>query len=510
MNGHRGDPGGDPAVAPHPGATPAVPGSFRGGVEAGARQGAETTAADAGGRDPLLALDPWLLFLLGMVVALQVTGDPALGTLRQWSRWDGEVVRTVLAVGAVASLLVFLTAALALPGGVMRPSYRAWKRASLATLGVLIVALPIAARATQRFASGHPLQFAHDGGVIQTEESARFLLRGVNPYAADFSSTPLAGVAIPGILRHNPYLPASFLLPVPLIAAADAAGLPFDQRFVYLLLYAAGVWLAPLAFRHRGAGELAQTCFALNPLVVPYVVVGRNDIYLISFLLFALVALARRRALAFFVCLALACAIKQFAWLVAPFLLVCAWHAWPRRTFWRGAAAGGALFAVIVLPFFAWGPADFVDDVYRFNAGLSRDSYPLGGTPGFGFAMLAAALGWAHDRAAYFPLTPYLLATALPLGLLLGVRLRRRPAVAGALAAAFLVSFWVFFFSRVFNNNYFGVLAFLLQMAALAEADEALAAASLRSAAESTATAAPAPPSAMPRARPATSPPGTP
>ncbi|HEV3458553.1 MAG TPA: hypothetical protein VHG32_18495 [Thermoanaerobaculia bacterium] len=427
--------------------------------------------AGAAPRDPLLALDPWLLFLLGMVVALQVTGDPAFATLRQGSRWDGEVVRTVLAVGAVATLLLFLTAALALPGGVERRSYRTWKRATLVALGVLILALPIAGRAVQRFASGQPLRFAHDGGVIQTEESARFLLRGIDPYGADYSKTPLAGVAIPGILRHNPYLPASFLLPAPLIALADAAGWPFDQRLVYLLLYAAGVWLAPLAFCHRGAGELAQTCFALNPLVVPYVVVGRNDIYVISFLLFALVALARRRPLAFFSCLALACALKQFAWFVAPFLLVCAWHAWPRPIVRRGLVVAAAIFAALVLPFFFWGPAAFVDDVYRFNAGLSPDSYPLGGTPGFGFAMLAAALRWAPDRAAYFSLTPYLLATALPLGVLLLARLLRRPAVGQAMLAAFLVSFWIFFFSRVFNNNYFGVLAFLLQMGALATAD---------------------------------------
>jgi hypothetical protein len=447
----------------------------------GEREASRGGAADPQGggapasRDPLLALDPWLLFLLGMVVALQVSGDPAFGSLRQVSRWDGEVVRTLLAVGAVATLLLFVTAALALPGGAGRRSYRGLKRATLVVLGVLIVALPVADRAFQRFASPHPLQFAHDGGVIQTEESARFLLHGVNPYAADFSRTPLAEVGIPGILHHNPYLPASFLIPAPLIALADAAGLRFDQRLVYLLLYAAGVWVAPLAFRHRGAGELAQTCFALNPLVLPFLVVGRNDIYVISFLLFACVALTRRHALAFFGWLALACAVKQFAWLAAPFLLVCAWKAWPRPALRRGLVFGAALFAALVLPFLVWGPADFIDDVYRFNAGLSRDSYPLGGTPGFGFAMLAAVLRWVPDRASYFPLTPYLLATAAPLGVLLLARLARRPAMAGAMVAAFLVSFWIFFFSRVFNNNYFGVLAFLLQMGALATADDALA-----------------------------------
>src|SRR5262249_20302248 len=151
------------------------------------------------------------------------------------------------------------------------------------------------------------------------------------------------------------YLPASFLLPAPLIALADAAGWPFDQRLVYVLLYAAGVWLAPFAFHRRGAAELAQTCFAFNPLVVPYVVVGRNDIYVVTFLLFALVALARRRALVFFISLALACAIKQFAWLVAPFLLVCAWRTWPLPVLRRGLLVGAVLFAVLVLPFLAWG-----------------------------------------------------------------------------------------------------------------------------------------------------------
>jgi hypothetical protein len=443
----------------------------------GDRDAGKGGGAGAGrqGRDPLLALDPWLLFLLAMVVALQVSGDPAFSSLRQVSRWDGEELRILLAVGAVACLLVFLTAALALPGGVEGRFYRALKRGTVAALAVLVVGLPCANRAFLRYHTDHPLRFAHDGGVIQTEESARFLLRAVNPYAADFSSTPLREVAIPGILRHNPYLPGTFVLPAPLIALADACRLPFDQRLVYLLLYGAGVWLAPFAFQLRGAGELAQTCFAFNPLVVPYVVVGRNDIYVVAFLLFACAALARRRAGAFFVSLALACAVKQFSWFVAPFLLIAAGRAWPRRTLVRGAVVGAAIFALLVLPFFLWGPADFIDDVYKFNAGLSRDSYPLGGTPGFGFAMAAAILGWAPDRAAYFPLTPYLLATALPLAVLLLVRLRRRPAMADALLGAFLVSFWIFFFSRVFNNNYFGVLAFLLQMGALAAAEQALA-----------------------------------
>src|SRR5260370_24818422 len=109
-------------------------GGGSGGSGGGASAPGPEERAGAGPRDPLLALDPWLLFLLGMVTALQITGDPAFSTLRQVSRWDGEVVRTVLAVRPVAPLLLFLTAALVLPAGAERRSYGALKRAPLPPL----------------------------------------------------------------------------------------------------------------------------------------------------------------------------------------------------------------------------------------------------------------------------------------------------------------------------------------------------------------------------------------
>lgn len=430
---------------------------------------------DEGGRgarpDALLLLDSLVLFVLALLDMLQVTALPSYAALSQTAHWDGEAVSSALAVGAVATLLLLSTTLVLAPH-----RYLGVKRVALAILVLLLVVAPIADRAYLRYATGHQLDYAHDGGVVQTEESARFLLRGVNPYSADFSSTPLRDVGIRAILRYNPYLPASFLLPAPLIALADAVHVPFDARLVYVALYAVGIWLIPRAFRNRGTGELARTVFAFNPLIVTFLVIGRNDIYVIAFLLFAIVALERRRPLAFFVSLALACATKQLAWFVAPFLLVCSWRAWPREVWRRGAALGAGLFAVLVLPFFFWNPGAFVNSIYKFNAGLVPDNYPLGGTPGFGFAMLAAVFHWVPDRASYFELTPYLLVTALPLAILLLWRLARQPSTSQALLGAFLVSFWIYFFSRVFHNNYLGVLAFLLQMGLLAAVDDTQAA----------------------------------
>jgi hypothetical protein len=430
---------------------------------------------DEGGRgarpDALLLLDPMVLFVFALLDMLQLTAYPSYAALSQTAHWDGEAVSAALAVGAVATLLLLSTTLVLAPR-----RYLGVKRVALTILVLLVVVAPMANRAFLRYATGSPLAYAHDGGVVQTEESARFLLRGVNPYSADFSSTPLRGVEIRAILHYNPYLPASFLLPAPLIALADAIHVPFDQRIVYLALYAAGIWLIPRAFRNRGTGELARTVFAFNPLVASFLVIGRNDIYVIAFLLFAIVALERRRPFAFFASLALACATKQLAWFAAPFLLVCSWRAWPREVWRRGAALGTGLFLVLVLPFFVWNPGAFVNSTYKFNVGLVPDNYPLGGTPGFGFAMLAAVFHWAPDRTAHFELTPYVLLTALPLAILLLWRLAQQPSTSQAMLGAFLVSFWIYFFSRIFHNNYLGVLAFLLQMGLLAAADDAQAA----------------------------------
>jgi hypothetical protein len=452
---------------------PAAPHGQGGAAEAreiGEAAGEPVGGAPAAGgfTDALLLLDPLLLLVLALLDTLQATAYPFYAALAGTAHWDGEAVSATLAVAAVATLLLVATTLTLWPRHYLRV-----KSVALPILVLLLVVAPIANRAYLRFATGRHLEYAHDGGVVQTEESARFLLRGIDPYRADFSSTPLAGVDIPAILHHNPYLPGSFVLPAPLIALADSLRVPFDQRAVYLALYGAGVWLIPRAFRRRSIGELARTIFALNPLIVTFMEIGRNDIYVIAFLLFAIVALERRRPYAFFLCLALACATKQLAWFVAPFLLLCVRQVEPRRPWRRAAVLGAALFAALVLPFYLWDPGAFVDSVYKFNAGLLPDSYPLGGTPGFGFAMLAAVFHWVPDRRAYFELTPYLLVTALPLAVLLLWRLARRPSTSQALLGAFVVSFWIYFFSRVFHNNYLGLLTFLLQMGLFAAIDGA-------------------------------------
>jgi hypothetical protein len=417
---------------------------------------------------PLDALDFLLLLVLGAQLTLAVSGDPAFGPAGLLTRFTGSVPRVLITVGATLVLCLMATAAVLAP--------RHWRRIkpiALALLFAILVVGPTVHRVIRGAGAAIPTQFAHDGGVIHAQESARFLLAGVNPYAADFSGTALRGTGVPGIKIHYPYLPLSFLLAVPTVVAIDA-GWPIDHRVSHLVLLLACVLLAPRAFASAGVGELARTLFVLNPLLVPYVIEGRNEIHVIAFLFFAYLGLMARRPLACFGWLAAACAFKQFAWIVAPFLIVYAWRHWPRRELARGLAWGAGWFALLVLPFVLWSPRDFVADVFLFNAGLTAQPYPLGGTPGFGFAMLAAALGWTEDRMQYLPLLPWVLATAGVLCVLLLFKLSRVPRRESVFLYSLVVTAWVFFFSRVFHTNYFGFLTFLAIMGVLLAVDRAL------------------------------------
>jgi hypothetical protein len=101
--------------------------------------------------------------------------------------------------------------------------------------------------------------------------------------------------------------------------------------------------------------------------------------------------------------LGLACATKQLAWPFAPFLLA---HfsgartlgtlaaAPSRRKLVRAAAITAVVFLVVVAPIAALDFRAFWGDIVRYNAGLpGGDNYPLGGTPGLGFANFLVYFG---------------------------------------------------------------------------------------------------------------------
>ena len=109
----------------------------------------------------------------------------------------------------------------------------------------------------------------------------------------------------------------------------------------------------------------------------------------------------------------------------------------------------------------------FWADIVVYNVGLpGGDNYPLGGTPGFGFANLliyCGAVGSLRDHVSFAPY--YLL--LVPIGLLLAREQLRERTAATALLAGGTALLLSLYFSRVVHPNYLILAATLLPVAVL-------------------------------------------
>jgi hypothetical protein len=254
----------------------------------------------------------------------------------------------------------------------------------------------------------------------------------------------------------------------------------FDPRLVTLLAYAAAALLAARVAHAAGgaAGGLAAAAFvAVNPLVYWHLTFGANDLILVAWLLLALWLAGRGRRLAAAAAIGMACASKQLAWPFAPFLAV---HlagvsslgelvsAPGLRRLLRPLAVIAAVFTVVVGPVAALDPRAFWGDIVAYNVGLAgADAYPLGGTPGLGFANLLVYAGRVSSLREHVSFAGFYLLLA-PVGMLLLRRQLRLGDVWAATTAGVAALLASLYFSRVFHPNYLVLAAVLLPVGVVA------------------------------------------
>jgi len=393
--------------------------------------------------------------------------------------WDRDPIALLLGAAAAALALGYACAAI----GGARPAVRA---ALLGMAAAVLVVLPTVAFAALGIATGRP--YGQDGGVVQLPLALDKILAGQSPYGADYSDSILGKEARASdfwapyggnpILHHHAYLPGTHLLMMPFHLAARAAGAPFDPRFVTLLAWAlaallAGRWPDDPARRLAGAAAVA-----VNPLVYWQQIFGANDLIVAALLLLA-VRLGPARARLAAAVLGFACATKQLAWPFAPFLLVhLASIRAPadlrapeaRARLARVALVCAGVAAAVVVPVAALDPRAFWADIVVYNLGLpGGQNYPLGGTPGFGFANFLIYAGRVASLREDVPLGLAWL-ILIPLALLLLRRQMRDGTAAGALLAGGVMLLASLYFSRVVHPNYLILAAALLPAAALATA----------------------------------------
>jgi hypothetical protein len=422
-----------------------------------------------------VARHPWLGHLLppegARLLAQQQLVDP---------------IGLLLIVGAIGGLLVYLL----MDEFLRHERARYWIKLVLIWIIVLLTVFgPSLKLVLLRQGSG-PASYSHDGGVIQTEATLDFFLQGRNPYVENYLSTPMAEWGINEFrtaLYHYPYLPWTFLFSAPFWLLSKAAIGWYDQRFVYLLLFALTLLLLPGLACGRQAKLLLVMLIGLNPIMGSDLIYGQNDSFVLAWLVLSLWLWFRWQRVggrgwlwASAAVFGLACASKPTAWFLAPFyvLLVAAgdptdlWRkplAWCTRA-WRAAWPGLAITVLITAPYFIWNPGAMIDDVWRWSNGTSDTAYQIWG---WGASNLVLALGWARSRFDYWPFWLPQVVIGLPLLLVLLGRQARENTTARAFWSYGLFLLVFFFVSRFLNENYLGYIVACLVIGALAEAEGA-------------------------------------
>jgi hypothetical protein len=426
------------------------------------------------------------------ILAWRLGHDARLASLPPWlallspgggGDLDRDPIALLLSGLAVGLAVAYLAAALLRADGRLRG-------ALIGIGGLLLVVAPTLALIAMGAATGRP--YGQDGGVVQLPLAIDRIVSGHSPYGADYSDSMLGKQSRASefwapwggnpILRHHAYLPGTHLLTLPVQLACRRIAGGFDPRVVTLLFLAIAVAAAVRIVRRTPQRLCAAALVALNPLVYWYQIFGANDVVFAAFLLLAVALAQRGRPLLAGALLGLACATKQLAWPFAPFLLAQLSGATGLALLWRPEAlrrmaapalAAALVFAAVVLPVAALDFRAFYADIVAYNVGLpGADNYPLGGTPGFGFANFLLYFGKVDSLRDYFPFGGFYLVLA-PLGLLLLRAQLRTRAASAVLVSGSVLLLLVLYFSRVVHPNYLIGAALLLPIGVLARGSPA-------------------------------------
>ena len=348
--------------------------------------------------------------LLYAASALLAAGAAWLASIPQYREW-GRIAAGPYAAGCLVAVL------LSRRGAGVRT--RTWLAAAVFAGAALA---PMAAEVVWRANTAPGLHAQSE--VLVTEEAAKALLAGRDPYAATFLHGSLAARPL-GTKTHFPYLPGMLAFGVP--RALDGRSPMSDARLPFAAATLGAFGLAAMRWPGRSPGRLrAAQILLVLPTGALLMATGGDDLPVLGLVLVSLVLAEEGRTTGSGIAAGLAAGLKLTAWVVLPFLTL-AWG--PARR--RGASLAAAVAGAAVIPFIAWNPAAFVEDAVRFPLGLGREP-SAAETPTLGSALVRALPG---PRAAVVLI---LVAIAAGAGLWLLVRAPNRTGADAARNAGLL------------------------------------------------------------------------
>jgi hypothetical protein len=316
----------------------------------------------------------------------------------------------------------------------------------------------------------------HDG-ALQVEYALAFVRDGKNPYAERYDDTLLRyygfsnadqSVTVNPTLDYFVYLPGYVVLSYPVFELSQRLGLPYDQRWLYLLSYLLLVLLLPTLVKPPGLKLALVAAVSLNPLLTRPVVNGMNDVPVLLLFVVAVAAFARQRLILSALALGLAATLKQSGWFAAPFFAAWLFYSLPASSRFKQLAIYGAVtilvVAVIIGPFALWDLQHFVTDVFAYPGGSVDVNYPIVGET---IGVLLVGAGIIPTPYDPFPFWILQLLLGIPLLAALLLYLRRHNSAGTMLITAAIFILGLGLVSRYFQYNWVGFVIVLISIGLL-------------------------------------------
>ncbi|MBI2327843.1 DUF2029 domain-containing protein [Candidatus Curtissbacteria bacterium] len=314
-------------------------------------------------------------------------------------------------------------------------------------------------------------------GAIMVEEASKKLLEFKNPYSISYQDAlanwpyKVGDIKRNPTVDHFPYLPAIVIInSAGYLIFQNILGF-FDTRIISLIFLTCSLYLIFRFTKLPQKKIVFATLVAFNPLFISSFLWGLNDIYIVFFILattYALKAKKYQLAIALF---AIASAIKQLAWPLAPFLFFYLANLDKKapvdkiKFLLQSSKYAGVLFAVVVLPFVIQNPKNFWDDIWIF----SSDTTVLSG---YGFSEILYNMGIIQSRSAYFPFGLLQILIAVPATLILLWRQKKNNKIGQVLLNYSLLLFLLLYFARNLNHNYIAYLSTLVTITFFVSSEE--------------------------------------
>lgn len=376
-------------------------------------------------------------------------------------------------VSIVAGLLIVYTIIDYLSNDSYAPRSYKSKLVIIYVIVTMLVIIPTCAEIITRQQVG-TWTHANDN-VLITERSIELIMGGRDFYHEDYLNSDLMrfqesykNPADHPTLFHFIYLPSDTILSIPFYLIIKKALGWYDQRFLYLLLYLLSIIFVSKLSPKGSISLTVAAAFALNPLNVPFIIEGRNDIFTLFWVLLGIILIRQGKRGSGWAAFAVACAHKQFAWFLFPFLLMIdsgakdlGWNSIKIAvaTKKKELAVFATVFAVFIVPFLAWHPKDFFDDVIAYGMGFSKTSMPIEGPRSYGFGTIVLYRAWVRSWNDKFPFWIVQVLTVIPLLYFSLRKTIRENSMASALIGSALVLLVFTYFSRFLHDNYLGYIS---------------------------------------------------